>query len=51
MKNDFRMLKVADSDDVLIFYKEKEIAIIGLETLKLLQEDDVIEVSSNRCID
>jgi hypothetical protein len=48
MKSDLRIIKVADSDDVMVFHEEKEIAIISMKSLKELQEEDIEEVDSYR---
>ena len=48
MKSDLRLLEIADTDDILVFHKDEEIAIISKEAFRQLIEEDVSEVASYR---
>jgi len=51
MKSNLRIIEIVDSEDVMVFHNEKEIAIISKESLKRIADGDVTEVDSYRKFD
>ena len=48
MQSDLRLIEIADSDDVLVFHKDEEIAIISKDLLGKIVAGHVSEVASFR---
>jgi hypothetical protein len=48
MQSDLRLIEIADSDDVLVFHKDEEIAIISKDLLGKIIAGHVSEVASFR---